>query len=189
MLFRLNGQALRVTAQVIVFMALLEVCARLDDAVTWGAPFFGEYSNTSLSVIDALGPRCRPNGQFEKWKLNSYGFRGPEVTPAKSPGVTRIMVVGASETFGLYESPGNEYPAEMQRQLRRGPKQFEVINAACAGMSPPRIAQLLDSLLGRFRPDYLLYYPSPQFYLDEQPPTESRRTAPDKESLFVPRLG
>jgi hypothetical protein len=49
-----------------------------------------------------MGQHGRPNAQYLKWKLNSLGFRGPEL----DPGATRILCVGSSETFGQYESEG-----------------------------------------------------------------------------------
>ena len=189
MLIRWSGKAFRLAVMAALFMAVLEVCARWDDVLTWQAPFWGEYSQEQLTFTDALGPRCRPGGQFEKWRLNSFGFRGPEVAPAKAPGVTRVLLVGASETFGLYESPGHEYPAELQRVLdERRPGRFEVVNAACAGMSPPRIDRLLEPLLGQFRPDIVLFYPSPQFYLDDEPPRAGHNVPPRRERAFTPRL-
>jgi hypothetical protein len=189
MFLRWGVQSLRFAAVMLWFLVVLEVCARLDDLVTWGAPLWGEYSQNRLRLVDQLGPRCRPCGRFEKWQLNSHGFRGPELSMTKPAGVTRILLVGASETFGLQESPGNEYPAQLGRRLDQArPGRFEVINAACAGMSPPRIDQLLQAWLGQFKPDLVAFYPSPQFYLDDEPPARAHTTTPTKERWFVPRL-
>jgi hypothetical protein len=189
MLIRWREPALRLAAMVALFAASLEVSARLDDWLTWQAPLSGDYSHESLTFVDALGPRCRPGGRFEKWQLNAHGFRGPEVAAAKPLGVTRVLIVGASETFGLYESPGYEFPAALQRRLDQArPARFEVLNAACAGMSPPRIVQLLDSWLGQFRPDVVVFYPSPQFYLDDVPPQPVRRVVDRASPAFTPRL-
>jgi hypothetical protein len=186
---RLTRSAFRLGGALFCFGATLELMARCDDVLTWGAPFWGEYSQDRLSIVDELGPRCRPGGHFEKWKLDSHGFRGPEVADAARPGMIRILVVGASESFGLYESPGKEYPAELQRQLEAArPGRFEVINAACAGMTPPRIDSLLRSFLGRFRPDWVLFYPSPQFYLDEEPPRAWRPGAPQPRPRCTSRV-
>jgi hypothetical protein len=124
-----------------------------------------------LTVSDQLGRRCRPGAQFEKWHLNAFGFRGPDINETKPPGMTRVLVVGASETFGLYEEPGGEFPARLQRQLDQiQAGRFQVVNAGCPGMSPPRIAHALRSWEHRLAPDIVVFYPSPQFYLDEDPP-------------------
>lgn len=95
----------------LLFLVSLEFCARMDDVLIWKAPFWSRYSNELLTMRDALGGhRGHPNARFEKWQMNSFGFRGPEFEEKKPAGVIRIMAVGASETFGLYEKAGGEYP-------------------------------------------------------------------------------
>jgi hypothetical protein len=164
-------RAFRFAALGILFLGVLEICARVDDLVRWDAPFWGDYSNDQLTVNDSLGRRCRPHAQFEKWRLNGFGFRGPEVSEQKPTGIIRIMTVGASETFGLYEPAGQEFPAQLQDVLdQRHPAQFQVLNAACMGMSPPRIDYQMKTRLHNLAPDVVLFYPSPQFYLDEDAP-------------------
>ena len=174
---------------VLLFFVVLEFSARVDDALHWNAPFWGNYSNERLTVTDALGHHGRPNARFEKWQLNSFGFRGPEIEEKKPPGIIRVLVTGASETFGLYERAGKEYPAELQRQLDwLYPNCFQVINASCAGMSPPRIEQAMRSWFYRFKPDIVLFYPSPQFYLDEVPPNTDIGSPGATPSLLTLRL-
>ncbi len=154
-----------------LFILVLEVCARIDDWATWGAPPWGHYSRELLTVQDELGTRGRPNGWFEKWRLNSHGFRGPEISMQKPDGVIRIAVMGASETFGLYESPGKEFPAQLQTMLEGArPGRYQVINAACAGMSLPRIAHYFRVWVGKFDPDVVIIYPTPASYLTNEAP-------------------
>jgi hypothetical protein len=155
----------------VVFVGVLELCARIDDRLTWGAPFWGQYTVGTLTVQDELGIHGRPNGRFEKWRLNAHGFRGPEMPMRKPRGVLRVAVVGASETFGLFESPGMEYPAQLQRVLdAREPGRYQVLNVACPGMTPPRITHYFRVWVSRFEPDILLVYPSPAFYLEVEAP-------------------
>jgi len=117
-------------------------------------------------VDDARGRHGRPHGRFEKWRLNSHGFRGPEIAMAKPDGVVRIAVAGASETFGLQESPGMEYPAQMQQLLEaEAPGRYQVLNIASVGMTPPRMRQEFRAWTRRFGPDVLIVYPTPIFYL------------------------
>src|SRR3990172_2700849 len=85
---------------------LFESFARLDDLIAYDAPFFKVYSyDTMLVDHDEFGGKGKSNGRYEKWVLNSHGFRGPEIQVEKPQGVIRIVTFGASETFGLYESP------------------------------------------------------------------------------------
>ncbi len=158
----------------VLFVVVLELCARLDDLLTWGAPFTANYTSEILRVADQYGFHNRPNAKFQKWQINAFGFRGPEITKEKPAGVTRVIIVGASETFGLHESENMEFPAQMQIILDSlYPGQFEVVNAACVGMTPPRIRHYFESWLEQFQPDVVMYYPSPAFYLDNDVPPDS----------------
>ncbi|RME22953.1 MAG: hypothetical protein D6800_10465, partial [Candidatus Zixiibacteriota bacterium] len=138
----------------------------------------GNYNEDMLRIGDSLGFHNRPGARFQKWVIDSFGFRGPEITKAKPDSVVRVIVVGASESFGLGESPGMEYPAQMQRVLDSvAPGRYQVLNAACPGMTPPRIKYFFDNWLVQFDPDILVYYPSPSFYLDNQPIPDSMNIA------------
>jgi hypothetical protein len=155
----------------VVFVGVLEVCARIDDSIRWKAPLIGSYTHSMLWVHDSLGFRNRPGVRFEKWQINSHGFRGPEVAVEKRPDVVRVGLVGASETFGLFESEGMEYPAQLQAKLDwLAPGRFEVVNFAVAGMGLPTMRGYYETTVSRFRPDIVVLYPSPSFYLDTAEP-------------------
>ncbi len=63
---------------------------------------------------------------------NSLGFRGGEVTATPAPGVTRVVCLGDSITFGHGVEDDETYPAVLQRLLADH-GEFEVINAADIG--------------------------------------------------------
>ncbi len=169
------GSFARSIALGLVFLLVLEICARLDDWIKWNAPLLGTYSRESLILLDSIGLRNRPNAQYEKWKINSFGFRGDEIQKEIPDGVTRLMVIGASEAFGLYEAPGKEFPAQLHNRLNQThPGQFEVINGAVPGLSPPRILHLYDKWLAGFKPHIVVYYPSLSGYLMRNPPETFR---------------
>jgi len=164
----------------LLFLFVLELCARTDDWIKWDAPFLENYTYENLRIADSLGFHNRPNARFEKWRINSHGFRGPDITMKKPDSLMRIVVAGASETFGMFESPGMDYPSQMQSMLDSiRPGHYQVINAGCAGMSPPRIKDYYQKWISRFDPDIIAYYPSPGFYLDIEPPS----TEPNKAAL------
>lgn len=169
-----------------LFVLVLELGARIDDLIQWDVPLDAAYSHEGLYVTDSLGRHNRPNAQFEKWRINSHGFRGPDISLKKGD-KTRIVVVGASEAFGLYESPGMEFSAQMQKMLdTKNPGNYQVLNAASAGMTPTRIAHYYENWIELFDPDILIFYPSPSFYLDIKPPPsriESRPTPLDATEL------
>jgi hypothetical protein len=178
---------------VAVSLIAVELTCRVEDWITYGTPLFSRVTTLNDLVIrDADGMHGRPNVRYQKWRMNGLGLRGGPATPLPPPGTTRIIAVGASETFGLYESPDKEYPAQLGDSLRaRGARgacrlasggRVEVLNAAFPGMSLPTIEQDIRLRLKRFRPDVILIYPAPAGYLDELPP---RAAKPDSTSLHV----
>jgi lysophospholipase L1-like esterase len=133
-----------------------------------------------LTLNDAMGGRNRPSARFEKWVINGQGFQGPELQIPKPKGITRIGVAGASEIFGLYESPGNDVTSQLRKLLEcSAPGGFEVVNLSTPGMSIPRIVELYERWIRKFDFDVILYYPSPAMYLDVEAPG-FRRSVPGK---------
>jgi hypothetical protein len=167
---RLLVASLRWLAVVLVFLIAAEAFARLDDKLTWGAPFLVPYSNERLLLQDSLGFRGRPNFRYQKWRMNNLGFRGPDIAPSPAPGVTRIAVIGASETFGLYEGEGSEYPARMQTLLDSiAPGRYEVVNVGLPGLSLASMIPYIRRVVLPMRATILVIYPTPTFYLEVQP--------------------
>ena len=139
------------------FMATIEMASRIDQWWTYGAPVLGVYTyDTALFAIDEFGIHGRPDGRYEKWRLNGFGFRGDEVSLEKPSDRLRIACIGASETFGFYEKPGNEWPRRLEQDLVNEGVKAEVINAAIAGMSLPQRIQHLKNRLLRFKPDVVI---------------------------------
>jgi hypothetical protein len=156
-----------------VFVAVLEVSARLDDRLTFGTPLLSSPSLANLQVFDDTGIHGRPFARFQNWRLNSLGLQGVETSERKPPETLRVVVLGASESFGPYERAGMSYPAQLERLLadRLGGR-VEVLNAALPGMSLPRVTEFCEKRLRVLQPDVVVYYPSPVTYLTDEPPTE-----------------
>ena len=66
-----SGTLIRVLTCGMVAVLTMEICARVDDYVTYGAPFWKPYNVEQIYDFDTLGRRGKPNAQFRKWKLNS----------------------------------------------------------------------------------------------------------------------
>ena len=176
-----------------LFAVVFEITARVEDLVRFGTPIFSPYTDqTDLILQDEFGARGRPNARFQKWVLNSIGTRGPEVAPTKAPGVVRVVTAGASETFGLYETPSREYPRQLEDSLSvsltrlscvpaQRPQRAEVVNAALPGMSLPTVSLDVKHRIASLRPDFIVYYPTPAQYLDELPPGAVARGVPTTE--------
>jgi hypothetical protein len=139
------------------FLGTIELACRIEQWLLYDAPVLGMYTyDTALFTTDEYGITGKPNGAYEKWRLNSLGFRGPEVNIEKRNGTLRIACIGASETFGLYESRDNEWPRQLERKLKVQGIEAEVINAAIAGMSLSQRTLHLQKRLLRLRPDVIV---------------------------------
>ncbi|MFN7978268.1 MAG: hypothetical protein U0P30_09040 [Vicinamibacterales bacterium] len=152
----------------------VELTARVHDLVRDDVPLLSSPDkDADLVVQDDLGLRGRPHGRHKVWRLNAFGFRSPDMTEAPAPGCTRVMTLGASETFGLYETPGHEYPTQLASALR-ATGCHEVVNAAIYGMTVPDIDRTWTNWDARFRPAIVTIYPTPAFYLSPNAPHTAR---------------
>ena len=174
-----GARAVRWGGLALLLVAAAEVTCRIEEVVRYGTPVLSRAAAyDDLMVVDSDGAHGRPNVHFGKWRMNAVGTRGPEVAATKAPGMLRVIAVGASETFGLYESAGQEYPRQLEDSLRArgmagvcgGRGGVEVLNAALAGMSLPTIAQDIESRLRHLSPDIVVIYPTPTGYLDNALP-------------------
>ena len=146
---------------IIVFGLSIELCIRVEQYLRFGAPIFGEYH---VEILRADGKNV-PNAQFEKWKNNNLGFRGPDITVKKPEGKIRVACIGASETYGLYESPDKEWPAQLRDLL---PAQYEVVNTAVVGLSLKTIPYYMKKHVFPIEPDIIVIVASPLFMIAKQ---------------------
>jgi lysophospholipase L1-like esterase len=154
---------LRIVIGLALFALAAEMCARLDDFMAYGAPIWGPYNNARLYERDQIGQRGKPGARYKKWQLNSLGYRGPELRE----GSTRIVCIGASETFGLYEADGEEYPRQFERDLNAhsGNNTFQVVNAAYPGETLATSILRVPGIVETIHPRFVLLYPSPASYI------------------------
>ncbi len=174
-----------VVGTLLVILVVMELTCRVEDWVMYRTPLMSRASSLAdLVVRDSDGMHGRPNVAFQRWTMNSLGMRGPDASVAVPPNTIRVITAGASETFGQRESANREYPRQLEDSLRaealRGncgtpAPQFEVLNAAFAGMSMPTIEQDIRTRLSRLHPDVVVIYPSPVQYVDDDPPVAAPR--------------
>jgi len=94
-------------------------------------------------------------------RINNHGFRGPDFTIEKPPGVTRVLTLGASSTFGYANRDDETYPHYLQERLdRRAPsgRRYEVINFAVPHASTANIVAMLHAEGWALQPDVLTFY-------------------------------
>ncbi|MGE0643752.1 MAG: SGNH/GDSL hydrolase family protein [Nitrospira sp.] len=93
--------------------------------------------------------------------INSRGFRGGEFTEHKQPGVTRIVTLGASSTFGYYDRDQETYPYYLEQILNADSEtteQFEVINLAIPHLHSEEILALFEAEALPLHPDVVTLY-------------------------------
>src|SRR6266481_6156731 len=163
-------QFARFALGLVIFVLVLELCARVDDFLSYGAPFWDTYDDQILYVRDNIGKWGRPGARYQKWQLNNLGYRGPELRP----GGVRIVCLGSSETFGQYEAPGEEYPRQLERKLnaRFGRELFQVVNAAYPGETLGTATRRLKEIVEQVHPAYAIIYPSVATYIWSPPTAE-----------------
>jgi hypothetical protein len=152
-----------------VALLAAEFGARLDDWVHDDVPLLANPTpEHDLQVQDSGGiVRGRPFGKYKRWKLNEHGFRSPPMSKEPAAGRCRVAVLGASETFGLFESNGEEMPAQLAREFRDEEQPVDVFNASITGMTARTMLPYWEAWLNEFRPGIVVLYASPLFYLRE----------------------
>lgn len=145
-------------------VATLEVAARVEDRVRYGAGLTGAYDIDSIFTNDENGRHGRPNASYLRWRLNEVGYRGP----ALRSGTYRIACLGSSETFGLYESPSKEWPRQLEDKLSAiyGAGGIEVVDTAYPGLSVATSVEHLPRMLALVKPQMVVIYPSYTPYID-----------------------
>lgn len=175
----------RVLVALAVFGLGVEFWARVDDYITYRAPILGVYNSEGLYMRDSLGRTGKPRARYRKWQLNALGFRGPDIKPDR----VNILTFGASETFGLYETDGQEYPRQLQDKLNRrvGKDEFQVVNVAYPGQSAYTANIRAAQIVAEVHPRAALVYPTPADYI-WMPYVDAAMKAPSTTPPPAPRF-
>lgn len=122
---------------------------------------------------------------FSDEKLSSAGLRDVEHTLAKTPGVTRIALLGDSATEALQVRLDRTYARLLEKQLKALGANVEVINFGCSSYSTGQEYLQLKNEVAQYKPDITIVMynrgdnlenvrdpmslkvePRPYFYLD-----------------------
>lgn len=90
--------------------------------------------------------------------IDALGLRLTKpIAPEKAPGVSRILCVGDSTTFGLYINDEESYPFQLQQRLEQlQPDRYEVLNAGVGGLSIDDERYYLERVGLRLNPDVVI---------------------------------
>jgi len=153
-------KSLRVVLFLALFMLAGETAVRVRAYLRFGSV---DVAGEEMYVADPLiGKTLRPNfilrGGVTEVRINSLGFRGPEITLDKPPGVCRVLCLGDSVLFsgGV---PNDSYllTARLENHLRTllG-REVQVINAGVPGYSIESSAKLYEHRCRRLSPDVVV---------------------------------
>jgi lysophospholipase L1-like esterase len=98
--------------------------------------------------------------QYAGIKLNSHGFRSPEVSYEKNKDTFRIICMGDSSTFGMEVFEQDAYPAVLQKLLseKYPNRKIQVVNAGSTGYSSFQGLMLLKHDILHFTTDYITIF-------------------------------
>jgi lysophospholipase L1-like esterase len=93
--------------------------------------------------------------------INRQGFRGPEIDLQKTAGVSRIVFLGDSVTFGFNVSEEETYVRKVLERVNEFSgdekrNRIEVINTGVAGYTSWQGRRLYETRLARYRPDVVV---------------------------------
>ncbi|MCK6525456.1 hypothetical protein L6R49_28955 [Myxococcota bacterium] len=74
---------------------------------------------------------------------NANRLRMSEITPTPAPGVTRLVAIGDSVTFGWGVEVDDAFPTQLEAELNRRGHKVEVLNAGVPGQHPPTMGSWL----------------------------------------------
>jgi lysophospholipase L1-like esterase len=102
-----------------------------------------------------------PNSVIGNIRINSLGFRGPEITVPKPAGTIRLAFLGGSTTY-CAEVSGNDttWPHLVWRTLRDSipSATFDYVNAGVPGYSTGPLLQSLELRVKPLQPDVIVIY-------------------------------
>ena len=119
-------------------------------------PIYEQGENISWQLKpNSIGPHI--TGEFNvTYKINSLGMRDKERNLKKTKGITRILVLGDSFTFGFGVNDNETYPYFLEKILDNKIKKFEVWNAGVSGYAPDTEYVYLKNNIGKIKPDIVL---------------------------------
>ena len=159
----MDSQLRNTLIAVLLLFVLAEVALQWRAEVKFGNSIFSAAAATDNSTsmfenrngFKLLSANQHFAGSSISVQSNSLGLRSPELTE-KTPGNSRLIVLGASSTYGAYAKTNEEtFPALLQQRLDG---QLEVINAGIPGNDLDSQYQLYRQQLSGLNEDALIVY-------------------------------
>jgi hypothetical protein len=127
----------------------------------------GLYQSINVEAPDKPATLLTPAGMaWYPVTANNHGFRGPDFSDAKAPGVARVVTLGASSTYGYRNRDNETYPFYLQEYLNRAladrkcgeVASFEVLNFGIPHLESSSIHALFAAEALDLDPDVVTFY-------------------------------
>lgn len=99
----------------------------------------------------------KETGGTFKVSTDANGLRAPLHPEEKPAGITRVMTLGCSTTYGWGVDDEQSYPARLEAHLVEQGHPIEVINGGQPGYSSFQGLWLWDNVLSRYHPDVVIF--------------------------------
>jgi len=107
----------------------------------------------------AVGWEPIPNAALGNVRINSAGFRGPEIDAVPPSGTTRIAFLGDSETFAERLDERETVPGLLERHLNAASRgSYEVLNFGVVGFNTAQEFAYLKHRVMAFSPSVVVLY-------------------------------
>lgn len=133
-------------------LILLKVC---DIAVGWVKD---SHSRHLLRLVPQVAVRHHTTEFDYVFHTNRLGFRGPDVAPAKTPGTSRIVVLGDSFVAGSGVPDADVFTQQLQSKWNQAQpnRPVEIVNLGRVGSSPIRELDLYEKFGRPFQSDLVI---------------------------------
>jgi hypothetical protein len=103
-----------------------------------------------------------PNSTQGKIRINSRGFRSPEIPVPKPPGTVRLAFLGSSITYDPYVDNASTWPQLVTQAIQAAYPTCRVdyINAGVPGFSSPHMLVYYHAYVSRLEPDIVVLLPT-----------------------------
>lgn len=154
------ARAALAAAALLATLAAIEIALRIAGYDPLGEHFRGSRLLLAPSERPDLDFVLAPGSEGVAWgtrvRVNSLGFRGPEVSRQKPPDVRRIALLGDSVAFGAGVAEGEELSARLAARLADGPPRTEVLDLAIPGLDTLSEVAFLEEVGLPLSPDVVV---------------------------------
>lgn len=158
-------------ATIFITLCFLEGILFLFDTIGVFPKFFANLNKATPGFEKKTGPglyyahpyisyEMKPGYKGGRVQINSLGFRGKTFSEKKTEGVYRVIALGASTTYGIYNKQHRTYPFLLEEKLQKDlkTKNIEVINAGLVSATTTESLIRFSLRIAPLKPDMIIIY-------------------------------